>query len=98
MSGKTSVLSFMMNGLLDFGDETGISGFVGGGVGVARVKYSDWSINPTGRFMNDSDTGFAYQALAGIRANSRLWVGVAATLVIAIVLISAVLRNIPQSI
>ncbi len=37
-------------------------------------------------------------ALAGIRANSRLWVGVAATLVIAIVLISAVLRNIPQSI
>ena len=37
-------------------------------------------------------------ALAGIRANSRLWVGVAATLVIAIVLISAVLRNIPHSI
>ena len=36
-------------------------------------------------------------SLAGIRANSRFWVGVAATLVIAIVLISAVLRNIPHA-
>lgn len=37
-------------------------------------------------------------ALAGIRANSKLWVGVAAALVIAIVLISAVMRNIPHAI
>jgi len=37
------------------------------------------------------------EALAGIRANARLWVGVAATLVIAIVLISAVLRSIPHA-
>jgi len=37
-------------------------------------------------------------AFAGIRTNSRLWVGVTATLVIAIVLISAVLRSIPHSI
>jgi uncharacterized membrane protein len=36
-------------------------------------------------------------SLAGIRANARFWVGVAATLVIAIVLISAVLRNIPHA-
>ncbi len=36
-------------------------------------------------------------ALARIRANSRFWVGVAAALVIAIVLISAVLRNIPHA-
>ena len=36
--------------------------------------------------------------LAAIRANSRLWVSVTAALVIAIVLISAVLRNIPQAI
>jgi len=37
-------------------------------------------------------------ALAGIRANARFWVGVTATLVLAIVLISAVLRNIPHAI
>ena len=67
-SGKTSALSFMMNGLLDFGDDEGLSGFVGGGVGIARVKFSNYSINPGGSFLNDSDTGFAYQAVAGIRA------------------------------
>jgi OmpA-OmpF porin, OOP family len=65
-SGRTSALSFMLNGLLDFGDDDAVSGFVGGGVGVARVK-SNYSIN-RGAFLNDSDTGFAYQALAGIRA------------------------------
>ena len=36
-------------------------------------------------------------ALASIRANSRLWAGVAAMLVIAIVLISAMLRSIPHA-
>ncbi len=64
---NTSALSFMLNGLLDFGDDDAISGFVGGGVGVARVKER-YAISPTYDFMNDSDTGFAYQALAGVRA------------------------------
>ena len=36
--GTTSVLSFMLNGLLDFGDDDGWNGYVGGGVGIARVK------------------------------------------------------------
>ncbi len=66
-SGKTSALSFMLNGLLDFGDDDAISGFVGGGVGVARVKQA-YALTSAGKFLNDSDTGFAYQALAGIRA------------------------------
>ena len=66
--GRTSALSFMLNGLIDFGDDDGIQGFVGGGAGVARVKFSRYAINQTGSFLNDSDTGFAYQALAGVRA------------------------------
>ncbi|WP_293881410.1 OmpA family protein [Sphingomonas sp.] len=66
--GKTSALSFMINGLLDFGSDDGISGYVGGGAGVARVKLSDYAINPNASFLNDSDTGFAYQAIAGVRA------------------------------
>jgi OmpA-OmpF porin, OOP family len=65
--GTSSALSFMLNGLLDFGDDDGLSGFVGGGVGVARVKFSKFGISPT-TLLDDSDTGFAYQALAGIRA------------------------------
>src|SRR6185436_6954064 len=38
--GRTSALSFMVNGMLDFGDDDGISGFVGAGVGVARIDYN----------------------------------------------------------
>jgi len=65
--GSSSALSFMLNGLLDFGPDDGIQGFVGGGVGVARVK-AQYALNNSGDFLNDSDTVFAYQGLAGIRA------------------------------
>ncbi|WP_159983810.1 outer membrane protein, partial [Novosphingobium sp. 18050] len=54
-----SNLSFMVNGLLDFGPDDGLQGFVGGGAGVARV-HAD--------VIDDSDSGFAWQAIAGIRA------------------------------
>lgn len=67
-AGSTSALSFMLNGMLDFGAEDELQGFVGGGAGVARVKHSKYSINPAGNFLDDSDTGFAYQAIAGVRA------------------------------
>ncbi len=59
--GKASALSFMLNGMLDFGDDDSLNGFVGGGAGVARVKFS-------GDGLSDSDTGFAWQAIAGVRA------------------------------
>jgi OmpA-OmpF porin, OOP family len=67
-AGRTSALSFMLNGMLDFGDDDAISGFVGGGVGVARVKFANYRLTNAASFLNDSDTGFAYQAIAGIRA------------------------------
>ncbi|WP_426262821.1 OmpA family protein [Sphingomonas sp. PWP1-2] len=65
--GRTTALSFMVNGLVDFGDDDGIQGFVGGGVGVARVKER-FGINSLQNLLNDSDTVFAYQGLAGVRA------------------------------
>lgn len=67
VAGDANALSFMVNGLLDFGDDDGLQGFVGGGAGVARVDLhvSDGS---SPRILDDSDTGFAWQALAGIRA------------------------------
>jgi len=65
--GSTSALSFMLNGLLDFGEDDGIQGFVGGGVGVARVK-AEAALTTRGNFLDDSDTVFAWQGLAGIRA------------------------------
>ncbi len=36
LDGSASALSFMLNGMLDFGDDDGISGFVGGGVGLRQ--------------------------------------------------------------
>ena len=66
VAGDANALSFMVNGLLDFGDDDGLQGFVGGGVGVARVDVQTVLGAPS--YLDDSDTGFAWQALAGIRA------------------------------
>ncbi|MCC2981742.1 outer membrane protein, partial [Sphingomonas sp. IC4-52] len=65
--GRSTALSFMVNGMLDFGDDDGIQGFIGGGAGVARIK-NRVALNQRGSFLNDSDTVFAWQGIAGVRA------------------------------
>ena len=66
--GNTSVLSFMINGMLDFGDDDGISGFVGGGIGMARVKANNQRVfNNSAPFLDDSDSKLAWQVFAGVR-------------------------------
>jgi outer membrane protein OmpA-like peptidoglycan-associated protein/opacity protein-like surface antigen len=65
--GKSSALSFMVNAMLDFGDDDGLQGFVGGGAGMARVK-ENIALNTRGPFLDDSDSVFAWQAFAGLRA------------------------------
>ena len=65
INGEFNALSFMLNGLVDFGDDDGIQAFVGGGVGVARTEMTNIFAGP---YLDDSDTGFAWQALAGVRA------------------------------
>ncbi len=62
VTGRSSVLSFMLNGLADFGADDGLQGFVGGGVGVGRVKFRSPGL------IDDDDRRFAWQALAGVRA------------------------------
>jgi len=64
--GDASVLSAMANVILDFGDENGITGFIGLGAGMARVGIdTDFS----GTFPNTPVTGFGVDdddtALAG---------------------------------
>ena len=66
VAGDANALSFMVNALFDFGDDDGLQGFVGGGVGVARVDAQTTLAAPS--FLDDSDTGLAWQALAGVRA------------------------------
>ena len=55
--GHVSVLSGMVNGMLDFGDDAGWGGFVGGGAGLAHV-----------RLLGDSDSGIC---VAGDRRRSH---------------------------
>ncbi len=64
--GDANALSFMLNGMLDFGDDDGLQGFVGAGAGVARVDVQQVFGGPS--WLDDSDTGFAWQAIAGVRA------------------------------
>nr|AAD42395.1 unknown protein [Zymomonas mobilis subsp. mobilis ZM4 = ATCC 31821] len=58
----------MLNGMFDFGGKNdGVSGFIGGGVGVARVALNHYSLGGSGSFANDNDAHFAWQVIAGIR-------------------------------
>ncbi|MCY7398390.1 MAG: outer membrane beta-barrel protein [Sphingomonas bacterium] len=56
ISNRVSVVSLMANGLVDFGDDDGWAGYVGAGVGRARVRLA-----------GDNDSSFAYQGIAGVR-------------------------------
>ena len=66
--GHLSTLSSMINVMLDFGNDNGWSGSVGGGAGVARTKYNV-SVPALGPIPNlvGSDSSFAWQAIAGVR-------------------------------
>ncbi len=67
--GSVRVLSAMANALLDFGDDDGWAGFVGGGVGIANVRYRLNFTDPAnvGGSGRDNDRSFAYQGIAGVR-------------------------------
>jgi outer membrane protein OmpA-like peptidoglycan-associated protein/opacity protein-like surface antigen len=76
--GHVRVMSAMVNALVDFGDENGLSGYVGVGGGYADVKHSLdlFQTTVTGtppvtttvdNSFSDGDGGLAYQVIAGIR-------------------------------
>ena len=54
---KATAVSAMANLLLDFGGNGGFGAYVGGGLGLARVKMFD-----------DRDSNWAWQGIAGVRA------------------------------
>ncbi|MGI8930818.1 MAG: outer membrane protein, partial [Sphingomicrobium sp.] len=54
--GKIGILSGMINALVDFGDEDGLSFYAGGGFGRVRAKA-----------LNDRDSAWAAQLIAGVR-------------------------------
>ena len=73
-SGRGRALSGMINLLLDFGNDDGLSGYAGAGVGLASVKYSADTDGPNnGGPLNgpigfsDTDSGLAWQGILGLR-------------------------------
>ncbi|MEY4160734.1 MAG: hypothetical protein RLZZ136_1355, partial [Pseudomonadota bacterium] len=79
VDGKADALSFMVNGLLDFGPDDGLQGFIGGGAGIARVGLQNRDVRTATAVtvLDDSHTGFAWQAIAGVRTplSSRADIG-----------------------
>lgn len=70
--GSSTALSFMINGIRDVGGDDGISGFVGGGAGVAQVEAYNYTNLPDATpFLDDSDSRFAWQVFAGVRRAIR---------------------------
>ena len=69
--GETSVVSAMVNVLLDFGNEDGLSFYVGGGAGWSRTKFrfdtSDTQTIVDNVGFSLKESGFAWQAIAGVR-------------------------------
>src|SRR6476619_5323686 len=71
-SGRARAISAMLNLLLDFGDDDGLSGYAGVGVGLASVKYSAETTGtgvdapPFGDIgFSDTDSGLAWQGILG---------------------------------
>jgi len=66
--GDTDVRAFMLNAMGDFGDDDGISAFIGGGVGYAKVDFDGFgAFANQPAFIDDDDSGFAWQLFAGVR-------------------------------
>lgn len=67
-SGSSSALSFMINGMLDIGEDDGISGFIGAGAGMARVSANEYrNFSNATPFLDGSDWKPAWQVFAGAR-------------------------------
>ena len=64
VDGDARVLSAMLNGLLDFGEDGDWNGYIGGGVGLASVKYNIDDADPD---ISENDGTFAWQVIAGVR-------------------------------
>ena len=63
--GRTSILSGMVNALVDIGDDEGTSFYAGGGVGLARVSQTVDQLSTSKYHLKDND--LAWQLIAGVR-------------------------------
>jgi outer membrane protein OmpA-like peptidoglycan-associated protein len=69
--GGTTVIAGMANGLYDFALDGRWTLSAGAGVGVARVSHDIAQVSSNAVLMGGHDTGFAWQAIAGISYRLR---------------------------
>ena len=65
--GHATSFDLMANGYYDFLPYSKLDPYIGVGVGVARVNYTNLAGAGTGVVLDDSDTQFAYQGIVGVR-------------------------------
>lgn len=63
-SGKMTTLSYMLNTYIDFENDSSVTPYIGGGVGLADININDLRVNDN--HFDGDDTVFAYQAAAGL--------------------------------
>lgn len=63
--GEAKSNAFMVNGYYDFVNESSFTPYVGGGIGIANVKFDNFGVDPIPDVLNDDGTVFAYQVMAG---------------------------------
>ena len=67
VDGDISSLAFMVNGYIDFANESSFTPFIIVGAGVANVEFDDLRYTSSGtKIIDDDDTVFAYQVGAGV--------------------------------
>ena len=66
-TGRSNVLSGMVNGLIDFGPSNGLNGSVGLGAGEARANYRAGLVPSSALNFTGQSRAFAWQALAEVR-------------------------------
>lgn len=68
-SGDVTAQSVMLNGIWDAGEFEGVSFFLGGGAGMAKLKVSDLTTAGGATLLDDEaeDWLFAWQGIAGVR-------------------------------
>ena len=63
--GEAKSDAFMLNGYYDFATSGAFIPYLGAGIGMAKVKFDDLGVSAIPNVLNDSESQFAYQFMAG---------------------------------
>lgn len=67
VNGDLKVKSLMANALVDLGPDDGLQFFAGGGAGIGWADFESSFIDEADPFIDESDSAFAWQLIAGAR-------------------------------